>query len=91
MTQIEAKMANIARGKSVEGTSTNGGEISAEALALFSALFAQIKLDPEMADASKASHTGHADTQKEVLTHVEFNQDQLFAGGVADDLTRLLV
>ncbi len=91
MTQIEAKMANIARGKSVEGTSTNGGEISAEALALFSALFAQIKLDPEMADASNASHTGHADTQKDVLTPVEFNQDQLFAGGVADDLTRLLV
>ena len=91
MTQIEAKMANIARGKSVEGTSTNGGEISAEALALFSAVFAQIKLDPEMSDASKASHTGHADTQKEVLTPVEFNQDQLFTGGVADDLTRLLV
>jgi len=91
MTQIEAKMANIAQGKSVDGTSTNGGEISAEALALFSALFAQIKLDPEMAEAPNASQAGQADSRKDLLTPVEFNQDQLFKGGVADDLTRLLV
>jgi len=91
MTQIEAKMANIAQGKSVDGTSTNGGEISAEALALFSALFAQIKLDPEMAEAPNASQAAQADSRKDLLTPVEFNQDQLFKGGVADDLTRLLV
>jgi hypothetical protein len=91
MTQIEAKMANIAQGKSVDGTLTNGGEISAEALALFSALFAQIKLDPEMAEAPNASQAGQANSRKDLLTPVEFNQDQLFKGGVADELTRLLV